>query len=264
MLIAKDLSIVKKPVILFGYNSFMKLILTLLLFFTAVFAETGVRTLKAEYAISYAIFGKIGKADALLRVEQDRYSAVISAQATGVAKLMSNRRVERYQSNGKIVNGRLVPLIFTTLTLKGKHYRAEHRFLFDHKAKIITEISDITDRSVNKHTEKKHDYYAQDDILTLFFNLRFYLKNRCKSGQCTLTAVGANEKDGRVDITALGENNFKVVLHRRIFASKQGEMKIHINEIGICDKSLLKDVVFFGDVKSEVTKIIYPNIEEKR
>ncbi len=241
----------------------MKLIISLLLFFSAVFAETGVRTLKAEYAISYAIFGKIGKADALLRVEKDRYTATISAEATGVAKLMSNRRVERYQSSGKIVNGRLVPLTFTALTMKGKHYRAEHRFLFDHEVKTITEISNITDGSMTKQTEKRHDYYAEDDILTLFFNLRFYLKNRCKSGQCTLTAVGANEKDGQVDITALGGNNFKVVLHRRIFASKQGEMKIHINEMGICDKSLLKDVVFFGDVKSEVTKIIYPNIEEK-
>ena len=260
----KVLSYVKKSVILFGYNSFMKLIISLLLFFSAVFADTGVRTLKAEYAISYAIFGKIGKADALLRVEKDRYSAVISAKATGVAKLMSNRRVERYQSSGKVVNGQLIPLTFTTLTLKGKHYRAEHRFVFDHKAKIITELSDITDHGLNKHTEKEHDYYAQDDILTLFFNLRFYLKNRCKSGQCTLIAVGANENDGRVDITALGGNNFKVILHRRIFASKQGEMKIHINKMGICDKSLLKDVVFFGDVKSEVTKIIYPNIEEKR
>jgi len=242
----------------------MKLILTLLLFFTAIFAESGVRTLKAEYAISYAIFGKIGKADASLRVEKNRYSAVISAEATGVAKIMSNRRIERYESSGKIVNGRLEPLTFTTLTMKGKHYRAQHRFLFDHNAKTITEISDINDSGVNKHTEKKHDYYAQDDILTLFFNLRFYLKNRCKSGHCTLTAVGANEKDGRVDITALGGNNFKVILHRRIFASKQGEMQIHINKMGICDKSLLKDVVFFGDVKSKITKISTPEIEEKR
>ncbi len=240
----------------------MKLIVTLFLFLS-ILSGTQRQMLSAEYAISYAIFGKIGEAEASLAVEGSRYRIAIQAHATGVAKLMSNRRVERYESRGSVVNGKLKPEIFIVETYKGKHFRSLHRFLFDHKRKTVREIIDLTDQREHKHKEKVVDYYAQEDILTLFFNLRFYLKSRCANKKCTIVAVGANEKDGKVDITALGENRFKVILHRRIFASKEGEMQIHINRYGICDRALLKDVVFFGDVKAKATKIIYPERGEK-
>jgi len=220
--------------------------------------------LEAQYDISYAIFGKIGQAEASLKVEKDRYEIVTQAYATGVAKLMSNHRVERYSSRGRVVGGRLVPEEFVVLTQKGRHYRALLRYTFDHSAKTVTKSSDITDGKERKQKREKLSYYADDDILTLFFNLRFYLGGKCKSGRCTLRAVGANEKDGRVDIISLGDDNYKVILHRRIFASKQGEMEVHINKMGISDRTLLKDVVFFGDVKAKLTKITTPKRKEKR
>jgi hypothetical protein len=239
----------------------MKKTVLLILFSTLLLFGTEPHTLKAEYAISYAIFGKIGKAEARLRIENNRYHIEIRAEATGIAKLMSNQRIEQYSSSGIVVNKRLEPEHFIVKTRKGKYFKEEHHFFFNHLQKRVKHITYITTKEERKEKEELLSYYARDDILTLFFNLRFYLHDRCKTGKCTLVAAGANEKDGRVDIISLGRNRFKVILHRRIFASKQGEMEIHINEMGICDFALLKDVVFFGDVKANTTKISYPKRE---
>ena len=34
-------------------------------------------------------------------------------------------------------------------------------------------------------------------------------------------------------------------------------MMVHLVPQGICDSALLKDVIFFGDVKAKATKIVY-------
>jgi len=40
----------------------------------------------------------------------------------------------------------------------------------------------------------------------------------------------------------------KVILNDRIFASAQGELLINLGRDGLCDKAILEDVLFFGDV----------------
>ncbi len=213
--------------------------------------------MRAMYDISYAIFGVIGHSKASLKIDKDHYLIHIEASASGIAKLMSNQRVEIYESRGKIIKGRLVPDILEIQTKKGSHFASMERYLFDYKERVILHlVQNIKDGKKVKE-EKKLDYFAPDDILTLFFNLPFYLKqNSCSGKKCIFLAVGANEKDGKVDIWRVGES-FKVRLHRRIFASKDGEMLVHLRDDGICDNALLKDVIFFGDVKAKVTKIEY-------
>ncbi len=212
--------------------------------------------MRAFYDISYAIFGVIGHSKADLKIDHDRYIIHIEASASGIAKLMSNQRVEIYESRGKIVKGRLVPDILEIHTKKGSHFSSLERYKFDYKNHKIIHFTQKKDKKIVKK-EKVLDYFAPNDILTLFFNLPFYLqKNSCSGKKCVFVAVGANEKDGRVDIQKI-DDRFKVRLHRRIFASKDGEMFVHLKDDGICDNALLKDVIFFGDVKAKVTKIEY-------
>ncbi|HSR73574.1 MAG TPA: hypothetical protein VLL31_01910, partial [Sulfurovum sp.] len=79
-------------------------------------------------------------------------------------------------------------------------------------------------------------------------------------------AVGADRKNGRVDLTIplpehlkkmktlLGEGKeeswyAKVVMHRKLYHSKQGELDVRIGKEGLVDKAVLKDLIFFGDVR---------------
>ena len=214
-------------------------------------------SMRAEYDISYAIFGVIGHSSASLKVAKNTYTIHIEARAAGIAKLMSNNRVEIYESRGTISEGRLIPDVLEIHTKKGEHFSASEYYHFDYAHQKILHVTQMKDSVGVDEKKEVLSYFAKDDILTLFFNLPRYLKkNPCITKTCIFRAIGANKKDGNVDIQKIGKN-FKVRLHRRIFASKEGEMMVHLTPQGICDSALLKDVIFFGDVKSKATKIVY-------
>lgn len=228
----------------------------LLLIWAPLFAATQV--LHVHYDISYAIFGVIGHSDARLIIDPDtrKYRIEINASASGLAKVMSNGRAESYESIGVVKGGVLIPHLFITRTRKGSHYEEVHRYRFDHLNKKLFHAVEIRHNGKRKMRKEVLPYYAKDDIQTLFFNLKKYVeKGICQAKRCTLRAVGANERDGSVDIAPAKKKMLKVILHRRIFASKQGEIYIHLTDEGISDYAILKDVIFFGDVKAKATKI---------
>ena len=239
--------------IMFNMKAFIPL---LLLFFTTVHGDI-FRELYVKYEISYAIFGTIGESEARLVIDPKAatYRITIEAKAKGLAKLMSNRRIERYISRGIVRNNLLIPQIFETDTKKGNYFREHHIYRFNHTAKKVFHFERITIKRDEKEREETLSYWAEDDILTLFFNLHHYVKRgTCKGSFCRLKAVGANDKDGLVDISPKGKY-LKVILHRRIFASRHGEIYVHMRKDGIADFAMLKDVIFFGDVKAKAITI---------
>ena len=40
-----------------------------------------------------------------------------------------------------------------------------------------------------------------------------------------------------------------VVMHRKLYHSKKGELEVKMGKEGIVDKAVLKDLIFFGDVR---------------
>ena len=40
-----------------------------------------------------------------------------------------------------------------------------------------------------------------------------------------------------------------VVMHRKLYHSKQGELDVRIGQEGLVEKAVLKDLIFFGDVR---------------
>jgi len=119
------------------------------------------------------------------------------------------------------------------------------------------------------HTKRDLNYYAKNDLLTLYFNLDHYFKP--SKYRYKLYAVGGNETDGEVDIEILRNPGsikrilkadgryLRVLLNQKIFASKKGELYLVQGDDGIATKGLLKDVIMFGDiVGSLVDKSIEP------
>ena len=245
-------------------ESMKKILLTLMIAFSLMHA--GKRVVHVHYEISYAIFGVIGESDALLTIDTDAgtYETRIDAKAKGLARVMSGGRIERYVSRGRVEEGVLIPQIFSTLTRKGHRYEEQHRYRFLHREHTIVHTRRIREGQKSDFSEERLSWYARDDILTLFFNLRRYAqKGICPHYRCSLYAVGANEKDGRVDIAPAKKGILKVILHRRIFASKRGELYLHLTPEGISDYALLKDVIFFGDVKAKATTIAHRELPNK-
>ncbi len=252
-----------------------KIVLSLMLFISTLFSAD--YSIDAEYDIYYGFFGTIGKAVANLKVEKGTYKIKVIASSTGLAKLISGNRVETYESTGVIQDDRLIPNIFISKKQRATKIDIK-RYLFDHKSKSINTISTRIHDGQRRYSKALLPYYAKEDVLTLFFNLKHYLgENFLLKEDKKLFAVGANDKNGMVNLLFIDKKREKelaqllekpnhilaLVLNKRIFASQKGEMYINLNDDGICTSAILKDVAMFGDIRGEIKKLKITKEESK-
>ena len=245
----------------------MKIIILLVIFITSLVSSD--YNIKAKYEITYGILGSIGDATADLRVEKGTYKIKLQAKARGFVKILSKSRVETHESTGIVKDGRFLPTIFISSKKRGSKTDIK-RYLFDHDKKFVKLLQTTIRGDKKVDTKSILPYFAKDDILTLFFNLKYFIGEdyKPKNGQ-KLFAVGANKKNGEVLLYKADSKMYKnllkefkksehplvVILNQRIFASQKGEMIIDLNSDGICTSALLKDVVMFGDIRGELVSL---------
>lgn len=231
----------------------MKTIILVLVIFSQIL---NAKVIRATYEVSYGIFQTMGIADARFETrEDDTYSIRIEARTTGVAKFLTNNRIETYESHGHIINGVLIPQKYIKIR-RTDSKKMTKIYTFDHPNKTVWRESIQSD----EWDKVKNEFYAGEDVLTLFFNFKNYLKNRQDRA---FYVIGGNRKDGRIDVTfpkgdslkemketlELDEGDFlKVILNDRIFSSAQGELLINLDSSGLCEKAILEDVLLFGDI----------------
>jgi len=218
------------------------------------------KTLSATYEVSFGVFQKLGIADTTFQVnDDDTYVIRVEAKTLGLAKVLSNNRIEVYESKGIIRNGKLIPAVYTSMR-KTSSKKSMKTYTFDHPNRVVWKESiKSSDAGVNKSREE-NEFYAQEDILSLFFNLKNYTKKRENS---YFNAIGGNKEDGRIDVVfprneelaklketlGMKEGEFlKVILNDKIFSSAKGELLINLDREGLCEKAILEDVLLFGDI----------------
>ena len=245
-----------------------KLSLVLLLFFMShiyLFASS-LKSMSADYEVSYGILGTIGSAHCELFVDKGTYKIEVDVKSRGLAKLLGSNRQESYKSTGLIKDGLLIPQIFVKNRSWGDK-KDNKKYLIDHnKTKVKVMHTKIVDNKDDARVEKL-PYYAKNDILTLFFNLDKITNDSNLSQWLRLSAIGARKSDGAIDIKEpsnkekkeirelLGDENrfLLVTLNKKIFSSKNGEFMIDIDKNGVCDKFVLKDVFLNGDLVGKLT-----------
>lgn len=228
-----------------------------LIFVLILFAQLlSAQVLTATYEVSYGVFEALGVADARFETREDNtYSIRIEARTTGLAKVLTNNRVETYESHGHIMNGILVPQKYIKIR-RTDSKKTTKIYTFDHPNKRVW----CENIQSDEWDKVKNPFYASEDILTLFFNFKHYLKERHDRA---FYVIGGNRKDGRINVafpkdealvemkqtleTESGEF-LKVVLNDRIFSSAQGELLINLDSEGLAEKAILEDVLFFGDI----------------
>lgn len=229
---------------------------TIIFIFVILSEIVSAKVITATYEVSYGIFQTMGIADARFEThDDDTYNIRIEARTTGIAKVLSNNRVEVYESYGSVVNGHLVPKKFIKIR-RTNSKKTTKIFTFDHPNKIVWNENIQSD----EWEKVKNDFYAPEDVLTLFFNVKNYLKTKKDR---SFYAIGGNKKDGHVNVIfpqgealnevkeelEMQEGNFlKVILNDRIFASANGELLINLGDDGLCEKAVLENVLFFGDI----------------
>ncbi len=225
--------------------------------------------ISAKYKVSFGIFGQIGIAKTNLHVENKKYKITIHAKTTGMANLLSGEREEWYVSSGNVDDdGILVPEFYEKTVQRYSSYEGEtvlkkdiKKYIFSHAEKALyVEQTKYRGESVS-HEKKDGDYYAPNDLLSLFFNFKNMLPSLEVKSASKFYAVGANKTDGRIDVMPLKRSSdlnwesghlMKVIVNDDIFASDKGELLINLGADGLCKQAILKDVLFFGDIRGEI------------
>ncbi len=230
-------------------------------------------TIHATYKIEYGIFGKMGVSDAYLTKKGGEYEIKMVAKATGLAKVLSGGRVEIYGSKGVIVDGKLLPTTFTK-DIKRSGKRRIKIYTFDHVAKrVVFHEENYRDGKLKDKKDETLPYYAENDILSLYFNIRDIIGDCKMPFAKDLKAVGAEKRTGRVRVeTVTGDGReklkrslgdepcyLKVTIYQKLFGSKGGELYLSLDREFIARKALLKDVIMFGDIRGKLT-----HLERKR
>ncbi len=239
-----------------------------------LFVTLNAKIIEASYFISYGIFGEIGKVKTSLKTTHDSYAIKVEANTTGLARAISGDRDEIFVSKGKIINNTLAPHTYTHIVkrLKRKNnfstnpqtwkkvLKQKNTFIRFHDS-FITENKQIYfDGKLESNASKKLDFYAKNDILSMFFNFKDY--NITK--KTILYAVGAKGDNGELEIKPMSKakqqnifqdtsgHNFTIFINQPIFSSKKGELFVKIDNEGIGQIAMLKDVLFFGDIRAEI------------
>ncbi len=244
----------------------MKKSLLILALILLCISQVQAKVLDVSYEVSFGMLGKLGISEAHLETTGDKYTIDIKMKATGMAKILSKNRKERHISKGHIVNGLYISDSYTVIKSYGKKH-IEKRYTIDHKNK---KVKKEYLRTKNGKTEKDEhtllDFYSENDLLTLYFNLPKMIKERSKADTYTFSAVGAERQDGTVKVIipkeaerkkykkTLGEGEYwyiTAIIYQKIFASNKGELMLAIGKDGIAQKAVLKDLMMFGDLVAE-------------
>lgn len=223
--------------------------------------------IKADYKVAYGIFGKVGESVAYFKKDDKKYIIKIEAKAEGLAKVLSKHRKESYISEGIVKNGVLIPLVYKKIRENLTKKRVKI-YRFDHKnRKIYVTVISYKHGKKEEHKEVLK-YYVKNDILSLYFNLKQFLKPNMQN--IKLYAVGGNRKDGGINIILPDSKEKKklkrlfkrddgifldVVLHQKIFASKEGKLHLLIGKDGVTKEAILKNVLFFGDIVGKLKSL---------
>lgn len=252
----------------------------ILLFTSIIFTiNLSAQHIEAKYNITYGSLIDLGIATSTLNIKEDTYSIKMVAQTTGMSKYLTNNRVEIYESHGKIIDDRFIPIKFIK-TKKDDNKKRVRTYTFDHENKkvLVHDLREGKKNVINDNLEnelrdfaqeKKYDlkYYATNDILSLFFNLRKKLPTFQDGKEYTLNAVGANKSKGLINILMPSskdlnkmnnylktndKSKFTAFINQKIFQSKRGELLISLNKEGFCSYAVLRDVLLFGDIVGEM------------
>ena len=236
----------------------------ILIFFTPVL---NAKNIKADYSVEFGIVGEIARVHATLTSNSKVYTLDANVSAVGsIAKMVTDNLEERHISKGRVYKGILITDTYQMIKSYGE-YSSTTIYRVNHKKKRVTRHYLKWEKGKNIADEKVTlGYYGTDDMMTLFLNLSKHIKDKYHHRNYRFSVVGADRRNGRVDVTVPSENALKhmknligegkngewyskVIMHRKLYQSKKGELEVRIDKEDIVEKAVLKDLFFFGDVR---------------
>jgi len=220
-------------------------------------------SLQAEYKAKYGWFGVVAKANGYFEKNETDYIIKTHSKLLGIAAAFSHHLESSYISIGKVKNGILYPQKYITIR---KNSKKEVKTIYIFHSKYIQKIRFINHKLDSNSTVA---YYANQDILSLYFNLPKFIDSYNKT--YTFYALGGRKTDGKIEVSfpkgkelkklkSTFDNEkgiyLKANLFNKVFSGDKGVLYLVINPTNwVSIKGMVKNVLKIGDLKGEVIDI---------
>ncbi len=241
------------------------LLISLLFMISTTFVMA--KTTQINYKATFGIFGKVGTIKNRLTQNKKTYEIDTTVKLAGLAKMLMGGQTEHYVSKGHMKNGLMICDTYV-MTTKKKKKKTIKEYSVNHKKKNVTKR--VRKWKKGKLVEDKKEilnFYAKDDLLTLYFNMNSVIKDKGKTYM--LKAVGLEKQKGKVKITVPNDSQVssykkdlgssadwyaKALIVQKNFKKKKGDILLSVAKDGFIKKAVIKDVLMFGDAKLIRTK----------
>lgn len=217
---------------------------------------------EAKYEARFPILGTIGTFETKLKnLKRGRYEINTEIKLSGIAKYLMDMQVERHISKGHYEKGVMVSDLYQKIlrynkTVTNTIYRLNHK-----RKKITKTYQEWKNGKLIKNRKRTIKFYTKDDLLTLFYNIKHKIKRKGKTYM--FKAVGLEKQKGRVYMSVPSKANekpyrdelgddakwyFKALIHQKNFKKKKGDVFVSLDKDGYIKKSVIKDVILYGDV----------------
>jgi hypothetical protein len=235
------------------------IILWIFIIFTAI-SHAGVT--QVNYKATFGVFGTVGMIKNRLTQNTKTYKIDTEVKLIGLANMIMGGQVEHYVSRGHMEDGFMVSDFYEMKSIK-KNKIVSKEYHVNHKDKYVTKRYRrwLKGKLVKERSERLA-FYAKDDLLTLYFNMdRAIVK---KGKVYTMKAIGLEKQKGIVQVTVptdaqaasykkdLGSTaNWyaKALIVQKNFRKKQGDILLSVDKDGFIRKSVIKDVLMYGDAQ---------------
>jgi len=220
-------------------------------------------SISATYIAKYGLFGTVAKATGFFEKNETDYIIKTHSKLVGIAGVLSHHLQNDYISIGKVKNDILYPTKYITIRKNSKKI-VKTIYIF-HK----NYIQKIRFKNNKLDLNSTVSYYANQDILSLYFNLQHFIKNFNK--KYIFYALGGRHKDGKIEVSfPKGEELKKIQrefdntkgiyikanLFNKIFAGDKGILYLVINPNNwVTLKGMVKNVLKIGDLKGRLVNI---------
>ena len=222
-----------------------------------------------DYRGTFGIFGTVGTIKNRIERKEKSYRIETTVTLAGMAKMLLGGQTERYLSKGHIENGLMVTDYYRMVSRKkGKVTTKE--YIIDHRShSVVKRYKREKGGKVLKSYTKKLDFYAKDDLLTLYFNMDRHIRDHQGQHRFRLKAVGLEKQKGIVQITVatpkevpaykedLGKSASwyaKALIVQKNFRKKKGDILLSADTDGYIRKAVIKDILLYGDAQLERVK----------
>ena len=236
------------------------LMFSTLVFFLGAFANA--KVIQLNYKATFGIFGTVGTIKNKLTQNKTSYQINTTVRLAGLAKMLMGGQVEHYVSKGHMEHGLMVSDMYEMRSEK-KDKITSKIYHINHQDKYVTKRYRkwLKGKLVEDSTQKL-SFYAKDDLLTLYFNLGHAIEK--KGQKYIFKAVGLEKQKGKVQITVPSDTNnasykkdlgagaalyAKALIVQKNFRKKKGDILLAVAKDGFIQKSVIKDILLYGDAR---------------